>query len=219
MKRYLTKICLASLLSLAACSSIEVDDSEIIAENYPAGFNVSEYTEINPELAVVQIKNLITSRNIQFSTEYRKQNGSAYDVIADNKALFTDSASVAAFFSEFAGYSPALWDNVAALSTEAKSRILEFNSLGVLDPQEDLAIARNLLTTSVDSSIIALQYPYVGWKEGRPYRYCLDTDPKTTERNPADERQAVLSTSGVPNYYPNTYCFDQATGKIFWIEQ
>jgi hypothetical protein len=60
IRLYLTT--LAAVL-MAACSSMEVDDNELYAENFPKDFVDSVYMELHPELVSLQIKRFVKDNN------------------------------------------------------------------------------------------------------------------------------------------------------------
>ena len=50
-------------LSLAACSSLDVDDSEAFTENFPEDFDGAVYMELHPQLVSLQVRNYIVNYN------------------------------------------------------------------------------------------------------------------------------------------------------------
>ena len=215
MRKLISLAMLGSLAALSACSSMDVDDKEAVAENYPADFQRSEYVAMHRDLQVVQVRDSITRYNDAFKKAYKLANGVDYPQSEDNAVLFNDSASLYGLFTEFALYNPDLWDGPATLNSATKTRIRAFSFYGK-NAAEDLEACRQLLATSLDSSLIEQQYVYYGMTEGRPYRYCKAGDKMATER---DLSQAKLNAYDKPDYFPNTYCLDQASGTIYLIEE
>lgn len=215
MRKLISLALLGSLAALSACSSMDVDDKDAVADNYPADFQRSEYVAMHRDLQVVQVRDSITRYNDAFRAAYKLEHGVAYPQSEDVATLYSDSAAVFGLFSEFALYNPDLWDGVGTLDTKTKAAINAFSFLGK-SGAEDLEACRQLLATALDSSLIEQQYVYYGWTEGRPYRYCKADDKMSTER---DLSQAKLNAYDKPDYFPNTYCLDQASGTIYLIEE
>lgn len=102
MKKFLPLISLAALM---ACSSMDVSESESVAENYPDDFDVTVYMELHPELRSLQIQDYVSN--------YNSALGYTSDVITeDTTAFMTDTAQLHVIFTtaEYAGYTEDIWE-------------------------------------------------------------------------------------------------------------
>lgn len=71
-------------VSLAACSSMDIEDSEAIAENFPDDFSGAVYMELHPELVSLQIRNYIAGYNDEVKGSLTA------DAIAEDAQAFVD---------------------------------------------------------------------------------------------------------------------------------
>ena len=89
IRLYLTT--LAAVL-MAACSSMEVDDNELYAENFPKDFVDSVYMELHPELVSLQIKQFVKDHNDSLKTN---MDADRYQKMYDkDTAAFSQDTSV-----------------------------------------------------------------------------------------------------------------------------
>ena len=63
MKNFKILFSIAVASALVGCSSMAIDDEEILEGNLPADFDVNEYMELHPELKRIQIKDFIAIHN------------------------------------------------------------------------------------------------------------------------------------------------------------
>ena len=91
-------------LSLAACSSLEVDEAEAISENFPEDFDGAVYMELHPELRSLQVRNYVADYNAGLSI-------SADSVKADTAAFAADTAQLHQIYVDpnLGGYSETHW--------------------------------------------------------------------------------------------------------------
>lgn len=105
MKKFLPLISLAALM---ACSSMDVSESESVAENYPDDFDVNVYMELHPELRSLQIQDYVSNYNDALDTNVYTD-----DVITEDSTTFlADTALLHVIFTtpEYAGYSEDIWE-------------------------------------------------------------------------------------------------------------
>ena len=67
-------------LSLAACSSLDVDDSEAFTENFPEDFDGAVYMELHPQLVSLQVRNYIVNYNADAKDADYRTNPQAYTI-------------------------------------------------------------------------------------------------------------------------------------------
>lgn len=191
---------------LIACSSMDVDDTT--AENWPSDFQLSEYSAINPDIAVVQLRDTVAAINLA--------SGDTAKVESDIIAFFDSEVSVKTLFTDYALLNEALWPGFEALrdsvlNIDLRNLVLEYHVFGNTATQ-DLAFLQS--AGIVDSSLIAWQYLLYGAKEGRAYRYCLSGEAKTLQST--DQAVAIRS---LYDYSANSYCLNESDDQIYLIEK
>lgn len=214
MKNLLFIACIAPLMFVVACSSMKVDDSDSTEENYPADFSVAVYSEMYPGIAMLQVRDSIAAYNKTLAA-----NDTVVIDTADAVTFLADTAVGHIIFTEFVGYADSLWTGNP--NTE-QTKMMEYFNTSNMTPAQDLQHCRNIRDNALDSSLIALQFYMYGQAEGRPYRYCTDSDSKSVEQ---DTTQAVMVTTEVnskdvtlADYGSNLYCEDETSGTIYLIE-
>lgn len=192
-------------IALLACSSMETDDP--IVGNWPAAFQVSEYSEINPDIALKQLKDTVTALNVA--------SGDTVLEAADIAVFFDDSLPVKTMFTDYASLNEALWpgfedfrDNT--LQIDLRNLVLAYHIHGNTATQ-DLAF---LQAFPLDSSLIAWQYLLYGKKEGRAYRYCEAGEATTLKST--DQAVAVRSLF---DYSANVYCLNESDDQLYLVEK
>lgn len=112
MKLYYYSSILA-MLALAACSSMELDADETMAENFPSDFVASEYVRLHPELVSLQVRDYVKDYNTALGLDQDA-------VTADTTAYINDTAMLHHIFTDpqLGGFSEADWaedwaDNVS----------------------------------------------------------------------------------------------------------
>lgn len=108
LHHYLTLI---AAVALTACSSMEVDEDEVFAENFPKDFVDSVYMQVHPELRSLQIKDYVKSYNDSLSTS----SGSDFDE-KKQKDIDAFNANVEQLHEIFVnpyymGYSEKVWED------------------------------------------------------------------------------------------------------------
>ncbi|HHX15671.1 MAG TPA: hypothetical protein GX724_05870 [Fibrobacter sp.] len=225
MKFFKRLLWLTPVAIVVACSSMIPEDSK--EDLLPNDFVLSEYLELNPDLASFQVQAKIKSNNAELLTTGAVSKEDSTDL----KAFFADAAVLQELY-ELLGYdSYKKWTTleemakinvprtyVGGVYSESKvnlfTLVLEpFNSLDKT-PEEDLSFVKNF---EVDSTLIELQYSFYGEIEGRPYRYCK-ADENEIVRDEADPEQAFVNAKGAPDFRPNRYCKDTVSGTVYLIK-
>lgn len=67
MKNFKILFSVAVASALVACSSMDVDDDEALAGNFPSGFSFAEYAEIHPQLVRIQVRDYVTDYNAKLA--------------------------------------------------------------------------------------------------------------------------------------------------------
>ena len=95
-----------AVLSLAACSSMEVDEAEAISENFPEDFDGAVYMELHPELRSLQVRNYVADYNAGVKDLLPEDS-----VKADTAAFSADTSLLHQIYTEptLAGYTEAHW--------------------------------------------------------------------------------------------------------------
>lgn len=143
--KYLLSVAVAS--ALVACSSMDIDDKEALAENFPEDFADSTYLNLHPELVRIQIKDYVAKVNKSASdsvgalvdsatAKCNKEDAdcisaakavkTAYDnaVTADTAAYYADTASLHKILTNpfLGGFTEADWQgawNVSFTKTDS----------------------------------------------------------------------------------------------------
>ena len=158
-----------ALMAIVACSSLEVDNPT--SENFPKDWSAAEFIKANPDLRALQIRDKVTYMNTLSGAE------------KDDDAFIANEEVVKALMIKHCGMTEADFD----ISVHG-AYIKKFNIYGV---ENESAIFDTL---TLDTATIERQYIVYGALEGRPYRFCKDTDvnlvPKC-ETTQADESPNV----------------------------
>ncbi len=152
MKNKFSLLVSGAAIALAACSSLEVSNPE--TGNYPAGWNVAEFLEVNPDLRSLAIMDQVANLNAE--------SGAASDEAEFRK----DTATYTAVAINFAGFTA---ENFTGSSDQMK-HLIKFNIYGISNEEEVLG------TFTLDTAAIEKQYVAYGRREGRPVRTCMDSD-------------------------------------------
>lgn len=93
-------------VSLVACSSMDVEESEAIAENFPDDFSGAEYMELHPELVSLQIRNYIAGYNDEV-----KASLSAEAIAEDAQAFVDDTVQLRKIYANpyYGGFGDDRW--------------------------------------------------------------------------------------------------------------
>jgi hypothetical protein len=158
-----------ALMAIVACSSLEVDNPT--SENFPNDWSAAEFIKANPDLRALQIRDKVTYMNAVSGAE------------KDDDAFIANEEVVKALMIKHGGMTEADFD----ISVHG-AYIKKFNIYGV---ENESAIFDTL---TLDTAIIERQFIAYGAIEGRPYRFCKDSDanlvPKC-ESTQADESPNV----------------------------
>ncbi len=219
------KFSLVSLaISLAGCSSMKVEDADM--GGLPPDFDIATYSEINPDIALYQIKLAVVALNkptldslkLPIGTDPGTVTTEKKDAIraaigADSANFFTDTSFIKTVFTQYTGLSSTLWDGFDSLAAHADrvGLVRAFNVYG-----KSVAQDKQFLSSFVfDSSLIARQYEIGGFAEGRPYKYCETGS--NVHQNASDSTQAAVvdSARGIVDFRPNTYCLKKADKKVY----
>lgn len=235
MKLLKKLVWLTPVALIIACSSMIPEDSS--EGMLPEDFVLSEYAEINPDLAFFQVESKIKSDNKTFMVSERAVKVDSIakaDSTADATTFLADAATMETLYTFLKYNEQSPWTTFEEMSTRNTPRyefapdsfsdgvvnlfqqiLLPFNSLGKT-PAEDLAIVQSYYD-EIDSILIEKQYTLYGEIEGRPYRFC-EADETVVLRDKNDPEQATLNTLGTPDFRPNKYCKDAASGAVYLIK-
>ena len=128
-----------AMLALAACSSMEVDSDEAVAENFPADFVASEYVQLHPELVSLQVRDYVKDYNKSLDLDNDA-------VTADTTAFMADTAKLHVIFTDpqLGGFDESIWienwtDNVSEKDSCTITKI-DTISVGLRDIAGDSAV-------------------------------------------------------------------------------
>ncbi len=90
-------------VALTACSSLDVNSTESLKDNYPEDFVAMEYMALHPGLRSLQIQDYVKQYNANLDT--------GVDVTADTAAFFSDTSILHQLYvnPNYAGYNEDLW--------------------------------------------------------------------------------------------------------------
>ena len=127
MKNFKILFSIAVASALVGCSSMAIDDNEILEGNLPADFDVNEYMELHPELKRIQIKDYIAIHN-ENAEKAAKAAGTAAEFktakAADEAAFEADTATIHRIVTFYAGYTEDAW-NLTLQSSTKDSAVVE----------------------------------------------------------------------------------------------
>ena len=143
MKNFKILFSIAVASALVGCSSMAIDDNEILEGNLPADFDVNEYMELHPELKRIQIKDYIAIHN-ENAEKAAKAAGTAAEFktakAADEAAFEADTATIHRIVTFYAGYTEDAW-NLTLQSSTKDSAVVESKkdtvALGVKSKTEE----------------------------------------------------------------------------------
>lgn len=236
MKLLKKLVWLTPVALIIACSSMIPEDSS--EGMLPEDFVLSEYAVVNPDLAFFQVESKIKSDNKTLMASERAVKVDSIvkaDSTADATAFLADAATMEKLYDFLKYNEQNPWTTFEEMSSIAIPRyeyapdsfsvksmvnlfqqiLLPFNSLGKT-PAEDWTIIQSYYA-QIDSVLIEKQYYLYGEIEGRPYRFCK-ADETVTLRDKNDPEQATLNTLGTPDFRPNKYCKDAASGAVYLIK-
>jgi len=108
-------------LSLAACSSMDVDDSEVATENFPEDFDGAVYAELHPELVSLQVRNYVLNANADAKDADPLLTAEA--IKADEDAFVADTVQLHKIYATpyYGGYGEERWqESIAPVKTLEK---------------------------------------------------------------------------------------------------
>ena len=110
MKRLYQGLMVVATAALMACSSMDVNDAEALAENYPADFDAGVYLELHPVLFNLQLLNFVKDENARLKSSMDADAYAAL-VASDSLAFVADTASVHKFYvsPKYAAFTEAEW--------------------------------------------------------------------------------------------------------------
>lgn len=106
LNKYLISV---AAISMVACSSMDISDSEAVSENFPSDFNNAEYAQLHPELVSLQIRDYVKSHNAAV------KNAQTNEQIAADQAAFEANMDLLHEIMVnpiYAGYSETYWENL-----------------------------------------------------------------------------------------------------------
>ena len=115
MKNFKLLFSAAVASALIGCSSMDVDDEEALAGNFPADFSDAAYIQLHPELVRVQIKDFVASYNSKLA-DAAKANGTqaAFDSTKEaDVAKYADSTEMLHTImvsTQLGGFTEADWE-------------------------------------------------------------------------------------------------------------
>lgn len=115
MKNFKLLFSAAVASALIGCSSMDVDDEEALAGNFPADFSDAAYIQLHPELVRVQIKDFVASYNSKLA-DAAKANGtqavfdSTKEADVAKYAANTEMLHTIMTTTQLAGFTEADWE-------------------------------------------------------------------------------------------------------------
>jgi hypothetical protein len=204
---------IAAALSFSACSSMDADSSK--DGNWPTDFVISEYSEINPDIANAQRKTSVASANTAKSCKI----SSLFSDTSETAKFLADSVALKSIFTDYASFSATYWPGYELFATNLlyadfiKVLFMNFHICGN-SAGDDVAY---LSSVSIDSTLISMEYLLIGATEGRAYRYCLEGEAKVLQ----DPSQGVVINEAKDEYdYSDSYyCLNEADQQKYLIEE
>lgn len=92
MKNFKILLSVAASAALVACSSMDIDEQEALAENFPSDFTDAGYMQVHPELVRIQVKEYVSAYNAA---------ASANAAAAGNATFVSDSTKDVAAFQNY----------------------------------------------------------------------------------------------------------------------
>jgi hypothetical protein len=203
----------AVALSFSACSSMDTNSAK--DGNWPTDFVVSEYSELNPDIANAQRKTSVASANTEKSCKIN----TLFSDTSETAKFLADSIALKSIFTDYASFSATYWPGYELFTTNtlyADFIQVLFTSFHVCGntASEDVAY---LVSMPVDSSLISMEYLLIGATEGRAYRYCLEGEAKVLQ-NPS-QGVVINEAKGEYDYSDSYYCLNKADQQKYLIEE
>ena len=154
MKKLYQGLMIIATAALTACSSMEVNDAEAVAENYPDDFDAAVYLELHPVLLTMQRINYVKDENAKFKASMDAETY-ATKVKEDSIAFFADTASLHTFFTSpnYLGFAETTWDSlwIEKLETTVKDDTVFRISQVVVDTLDSAGTVKGSQVVYVDS--------------------------------------------------------------------
>lgn len=135
---------------LTACSSLDVNSTEALKDNYPEDFVAMEYMALHPGLRSLQIQDYVKQYNANLDT--------GVDVTADTAAFFSDTSILHQLYvnPNYAGYNEDLWAEDWAFVISQKTQCKDDTIMVRVKPADATPVKVYLgsLTYGTDGSII-----------------------------------------------------------------
>jgi hypothetical protein len=205
-----------ALLALGACSSMEPSsDVERYEGLLPSDYTVSGYLAVNPDAAAIQATSAIFGHNADWKAAQTAAGVSADDlaskIAADSTAFFADVTALQAFQVSYLNQK---WVSVDSLEPVDRAALQRFNLMD--QAGGELAFVQNYLATSLDSSLVTQTYILYGKAEGRAYRACADTDPKTEKKSIRLPNVMIVGTT--VDYTDYSFClYNDGVTQTFYV--
>ena len=161
MKNFKLLFSAAVASALIGCSSMDVDDEEALAGNFPADFSDAAYIQLHPELVRVQIKDFVASYNSKLA-DAAKANGTqaAFDSTKEaDVAKYADSTEMLHTImvsTQLGGFTEADWEKDWAGGTK--------DSVFASETKRDTLILA--IDDSTDAAAPVVTLVYFGVKKG-----------------------------------------------------
>lgn len=152
LNKYLISL---AALSFAACSSMDVDDSEIHTENFPDDFEAVVYMELHPELISMQVMSYISDYNAGVAANF-----TAEQVLEDSMAFVGDTSLLRKIYTTpmYGGSDVAHWEESFAptkrneVSCEVRDKFTVLNVQQVSGEDTTLIKLLDPITMVADST-------------------------------------------------------------------
>jgi len=200
-------------LSFSACSSMDADSAK--DGNWPTDFVVSEYSEINPDIANAQRKTSVVSANIEKSCKIN----TLFSDASETGKFLADSSALKSLFVDYASFSATYWPGYELFTTNVlyadfiKVLFMNFHVCGNT-ASEDVAY---LASVPIDSSLVSMEYLLAGVTLGRAYRYCLEGEAEVLQNS--SQGIVINEAKGEYDYSDSYYCLNRADQQKYLIEK
>jgi len=191
-------------LALAACSSMEPgSDFERYGNLLPPDFNLAKFSELNPDIAALQVADTIAIINKAWEADtITKPKETINDLKSEDRAAFIaedgDGRTIAKkYFKWNDEIIEAAAKETNPPDTTAQGRWLRFNIYGSTG---ELAFLEAFLQSKTDSSLILQTYTMYARKDGRPYRNCKSSELANEVKNNDMDGVIKGGTASRPTY-------------------
>jgi len=204
---------IGATLSFSSCSSMDANSAK--GGNWPADFTVSEYSELNPDIANAQRETAVISANTERSCKIK----TLFSDTSETSKFLADSVALKSIFVDYASFPEVYWPGYEVFTGNVlyaefiKVLFMNFHICGN-STTEDIAY---LSSTPIDSSLISREYLLVGASKGRAYRYCLEGEAKVLQNS--SQAIAVNEAKGVYDYSDSYYCLNKDDQQKYLIEK